>query len=381
MLRSMTAFGRARGVSRSGNRDITVEVKSVNSRYLDLSIRLPRSLSHLEDKIRTYISERGIVRGKVELSVTADVISQDGGDIILDEGAAEAYIRALCALRDRFSLADDISVMTVAQNHELFRTRRPADDCERDYLDVLPIMSEALDVFCRRREDEGAALVRDIHLKMDRIRALAERAKALSEADIADYRERLYTRIKKVLDESGMEVAESRIITEAALYADRVAVDEETVRLESHFAAMDEMLASDQPSGRKLDFLIQEMNREVNTMGSKSNVTELSLIVVEMKNELEKTRVRFINIGFSNMVSADRIVAVATPDSAPIKRLIQDSRDFGRVIDCSCGRKTRSVIVTDSDHVILSAIQAETIAGRLDGECADDFTDDAELDE
>lgn len=296
MLRSMTAFGRARGVSRSGNRDITVEVKSVNSRYLDLSIRLPRSLSHLEDKIRTYISERGIVRGKVELSVTADVISQDGGDIILDEGAAEAYIRALCALRDRFSLADDISVMTVAQNHELFRTRRPADDCERDYLDVLPIMSEALDVFCRRREDEGVALVRDIHLKMDRIRALAERAKALSEADIADYRERLYTRIKKVLDESGMEVAESRIITEAALYADRVAVDEETVRLESHFAAMDEMLASDQPSGRKLDFLIQEMNREVNTMGSKSNVTELSLIVVEMKNELEKIREQIQNL-------------------------------------------------------------------------------------
>lgn len=296
MLKSMTAFGRARGVSSSGDRDITFEIKSVNSRYLDLSVRLPRSLTHLEDKIRAYISERGIVRGKVEVSVLADVLSQNCTDVILDDGAAKAYIDALYALRDRFSLADDITVMKVAENRELFRVRRPDDDCEKDYVDLLPIMSEALDVFCRRREDEGRALVTDIRGKVEKIRALADRAKALSEADIADYRDRLYARIKKVVEETGAEIAENRIITEAAIYADRVAVDEEVVRLESHFAAMDEMLASDQPSGRKLDFLIQEMNREVNTMGSKSNVTELSLIVVEIKNELEKIREQIQNL-------------------------------------------------------------------------------------
>lgn len=296
MLRSMTAFGRARVLTAAGDKDVTVELKSVNSRYLDLSVRLPRYISYLEDKVRAYLAAAGVTRGKVEVNISVEVLSDASSTVILDTAAAESYITALRALRDQFGLADDISVMTVAQNRELFRTRRPEDDGERDFADILPALSEAVEMFCRRREDEGTALVTDIRKKAERIAELAAHVKEMSEGDIAGYREKLFTRIKKILDETSLEIAEGRILTEAAVYADRVSIDEEIVRLGSHLAAMEEIVIADQPAGRKLDFLVQEMNREVNTIGSKASHTEISHLVVEMKNELEKIREQIQNI-------------------------------------------------------------------------------------
>ncbi len=296
MLKSMTGFGRSRKMNAAGDKDITVEIRSVNSRYLDLTVKMPRSVSYLEDRVRTYLSSRGIVRGKVELYVGIDVLSETGTDVILDRGAAESYIAALRTLRDEFGLADDISVMTVAQNRELFRTRRPEDNGDRDFADILPALSEAVDIFCAAREREGASLESDLRGKVDNIKECARKVAALSDADTKECRDKLYARISKILEDTGVEIAESRILTEAAVYADRIAIDEELVRLDSHFAAMDEIFASDAPAGRRLDFLMQEMNRETNTIGSKASNSEIAHLVVEMKNELEKIREQIQNI-------------------------------------------------------------------------------------
>lgn len=296
MLRSMTAFGRARAVTAAGDKDVTVEIKSVNSRYLDLTVKLPRYISYLEDKVKAYLASAGVVRGKVEVGIYVEILSDVNSTVVLDTGAAESYINALRALRDTFGLEDDITTMSVAQNRELFRTRRPEDDGERDFADILPALTEAVEMFKKRREDEGAALVTDIRTKAEKIAECAAKVKEMSEGDIAGYREKLFTRIKKILDEAALEIAEGRILTEAAVYADRVAIDEEIVRLGSHLSALDEILSSDEPAGRKLDFLVQEMNREVNTIGSKASHTDISHIVVEMKNELEKIREQIQNI-------------------------------------------------------------------------------------
>ncbi len=296
MPRSMTAFGRARVMNSAGDKDVTVEIKSVNSRFLDLTVKMPRYISYLEDNVRAYISQKGIVRGKVEVYIGVDILTDTTSSVRLDTAAADSYMVALWALRDRFGLADDISVMSVAQNKELFRTVRPEDDGERDLADILPALDSAIDAFCRRREAEGAALVSDIRHKAEKIAGLAEKVRAMSEGDIAGYREKLFTRIKKILDEASLEIAEGRILTEAAVYADRVSIDEEIVRLGSHLAALEDILTSDEPAGRKLDFLVQEMNREVNTIGSKASHTEISHLVVDMKNELEKIREQIQNI-------------------------------------------------------------------------------------
>jgi len=292
----MTAFGRARVQNAAGDRDVTVEIKSVNSRFLDLTVKLPRYISYLEDKVRSHISASGIVRGKVEVYVSVDILADTAATVQLDTAAAESYITALKALRDQFGLADDISVMSVAQNRDLFRTVRSEDDAEKDFADILPALNEAIEMFCTRRCDEGAALAADVRKKGARIGELAHQVKALSEGDIAGYREKLFARIKKILDEAALEIAEGRILTEAAVYADRVSIDEELVRLDSHLAALEDILSSSEPAGRKLDFLVQEMNREANTIGSKANHTEVSHIVVEMKNELEKIREQIQNI-------------------------------------------------------------------------------------
>ncbi len=296
MLRSMTAFGRARVMNDAGDKDVTVEIKSVNSRFLDLTVKLPRFLSYLEDKVKGYVSSNGIVRGKVEVYIGVDILADKTTALRLDTAAADSYIEALRALRDRYSLTDDITVMSVAQNRELFRTVRSDDDADRDFADIRPALDEAIAAFCKRREDEGQSLLADIRGKAEKIGNLADKVRELSEGDIAGYREKLFARIKKILDEAALEIAEGRILTEAAVYADRVSVDEEIVRLGSHLAAFEDIVTSEGPAGRKLDFLVQEMNREVNTIGSKANHTEVSHIVVDMKNELEKIREQIQNI-------------------------------------------------------------------------------------
>ncbi len=296
MLKSMTAFGRARAMTPSGDRDITAELRSVNSRYLDVSVRLPRMMSFLEEKIKVYLAERGISRGKIEVNINVNVVSEEGVEYVLDTAAARSYITALETLRDSFGLRDDISVMQVAANRDLFTVKKPEDDMERDWNDVKPVLAAAVDAFLDRRAREGKNLEEDIVKKCENIKAIAAKIKILSEGDITGYSAKLEQRIRQFLADFDTEAAEQRILTEAAIYADRAAIDEELVRLDSHFTAMADILASDEAAGRKLDFLLQEMNRETNTIGSKAGNAEIAHMVVDIKCELEKIREQIQNI-------------------------------------------------------------------------------------
>lgn len=296
MLKSMTAFGRARSLSSDASLDITAEIKSVNSRYLDVTVKLPRMYSFLEDRVRTFVSEKGITRGKVEVYIGVDVLVQKGLEIDIDEGAAASYITALEKLRDRFGLKDDITAMKVAANRDIFIMKKADDDMERDWAEVKPVLEAAIEVFSDMRKAEGERLCLDIMKKAEGLKAMADRVRALSEKDIEEYPEKLVQRIRQLLQDFDIEIAEQRILTESAIFADRAAIDEEIVRLGSHFTALDGILRSDEAAGRKLDFLVQEINREINTAGSKSQDPEIAHIVVDMKTELEKIREQIQNL-------------------------------------------------------------------------------------
>ncbi len=296
MPKSMTAFGRARNTSADGSKDITAEIKSVNSRYMDCTVKLPRMYSFLEERIKAYLTSRGIQRGKVEIYIGVDVLEQAGSEVYLDRAAAASYIAALEALRDEFDLRDDISVMRVAANRELFSVRKPDDDAERDWEDVRSVLAPAIDAFLLRREAEGARLMADINSKIEGIKTIAAKIAEISAADIQGYGAKLEERIRKFLADFDVEISEQRILTEAAVFADKAAIDEELVRLASHFETFREIAESPEPAGRKLDFLLQEMNRETNTMGSKCSNAEIAHLVVDIKAELEKIREQIQNI-------------------------------------------------------------------------------------
>ncbi len=296
MLKSMTAFGRARKMSSDGALDITAEIRSVNSRYLDCTVRLSRLYAHLEDRVKAYLSEAGVTRGKVEVYVGVDVLEQRGLEVMLDREAARSYIAALGQLRDEFGLKDDISVMRVAANRDLFTVKKPEEDDDRDWAEIRTVLAEAVDGFNAMRAKEGENLCSDLLVKADRIREMAGEVKKLSEEDIAGYPQKLEQRIRKFLADFDAEASEQRIVTEAAIFADKAAIDEELVRLDSHFKAFREIVTSDEAAGRKLDFLVQEINRETNTIGSKAGNAEIAHLVVDMKTEIEKIREQIQNL-------------------------------------------------------------------------------------
>ncbi|MBP3334373.1 MAG: YicC family protein [Clostridia bacterium] len=293
MTRSMTAYGRAVGSTQTKN--ITVEIKSVNSRYFDPQIKISRSFSYLEEKVKNYI-QNYISRGKVDVWVGVEVTENLGGDIKLDKAYAETYIKALRELRDEFDLQDDISVMRVAQNKDIFVFTTSEEDADAAWNEILPFLEQAMSVFMRARESEGEKLIADLLKKKAHIAELAEEVGKQSANATAGYRDKLEARIRSFLEDHTISIDESRILTECAIFADKIAVDEELVRLSSHFAAFDDILKSDEPVGKRLDFLIQEMNRETNTIGSKCSDSKIAHIVVEMKNELEKIREQVQNI-------------------------------------------------------------------------------------
>ncbi len=296
MLRSMTAFGRARSMSSDNALDITAEIKSVNSRYLDCSVRLPRIYSFLEEKVKAYLATAGITRGKVEVYVGVDVLQQKGLEVMLDSEAARSYLAALEKLRDEFALKDDISVMRVASNRDLFVMKKPDEDMEKDWEEIRAVLACAVESYNRMRSAEGENLAEDLRGKAENIKAAAAKVKEISEANIATYPAKLEQRIRQLLKDFDVQTTEQRILTEAAIFADKAAIDEELVRLSSHFKALDEILAANEPVGRKLDFLVQEINREINTIGSKSANAEIAHLVVDMKTELEKIREQIQNI-------------------------------------------------------------------------------------
>ena len=294
MLKSMTAFGRAE--CEADGRKITVELRSVNSRYFECSVRMPRSLGFSDDKVKSFLNTNGIARGKVDVGISVERVEPLPIKVGIDKAYAEGYIAALRELRDSYSLADDISVMRVASNRDVFTFEKEDEDVEKDWEIISPVISEALAAFLKAREEEGERLKRDLDAKVEGVKALVDEIEKLSLADIAGARARVEARLRKILDDLNFAADENRILSECAIYADRVAIDEELVRLRSHFDAYANITSSGEPAGRKLDFLMQEMNREINTIGSKCQNSATAHIVVDVKCEFEKIREQIQNI-------------------------------------------------------------------------------------
>lgn len=293
MLKSMTSFGRSR--QNIGGKDITVEIKSVNNRYFDCSVKLPRVYSHLEQNIKPYLQERGISRGKVDVFVTVDFSQSTDTEISINTEYAQNYINALKALKESFGLDGEITVMDIAKAPDVL-TFKKKDDDENDWADLQSVLCCAADSFMSARISEGERIKNDLCLKAENVKCIVGQIKELSESDIGGYKARLEEKLRAVLSDNNITVDENRILTECAIYADKAAIDEELVRLSSHFEAFYNYLESSEPVGRSLDFLLQEMNREINTVGSKCANAQIAKLVVSVKTELEKIREQIQNI-------------------------------------------------------------------------------------
>lgn len=294
MFKSMTSFGRYRETI--DGRDITVEIKSVNNRFFECQIRIPRAYAHLEPKIKPYLQSRGISRGKVDVNITVSGSGDGETEIAINREYAKKYIAALKQLKSSFSLHGRISVMDVARNPEVFTTVKTECDEAKQWQDILAVLSVATDKFLEARKSEGKRIEADLVSKIDGIRGIVEQISAVSEKDIDSYKIRLEEKIRAALADNNISIDENRILTECAIYADKAAIDEEIVRLQSHFVAFDEYITKEEPVGRSLDFLLQEMNREVNTIGSKCANSVISRHVIDIKTELEKIREQIQNI-------------------------------------------------------------------------------------
>ena len=291
LIKSMTGYGRA--VETVNGREFTVELRSVNNRYLDCSVRLPRILSFAEDAVKQAVKQT-ISRGKVDVFIT---LRSEGGDetqISLNKTVLEGYLTAMRQMVTEFGVTDDIGVSTVSRLPEVFLIEKPEVDEEQLLLDLMLVVNKALESYDAMRCAEGQALDRDLRSRGQTILELVAQVERGNAQTVIDYRTRLEAKLHEVLANTAID--ESRILTEAAIFADKVAVDEETVRLRSHLEQMNTMLSGGGAVGRKLDFLLQEMNREANTIGSKCTDVKLARIVVEIKAELEKIREQTQNI-------------------------------------------------------------------------------------
>lgn len=291
MVKSMTGYGRA--VETVNGREFTVEVRSVNNRYLDCTVKLPRGLSFGEDAVKQAVKAR-ITRGKVDVFVSVRSEGAQDTTVSLNKPMVEGYIAAMEQMKRDYGLAGEITVAMVAALPEAFLLDKPQVDEEQLLKDFLGVTEKALAAFDTMRRVEGQALEQDLRTRGNTVLSLVEQVEGGSAQTVTDYRLRLENKLKEVLASTSID--ESRILTEAAIFADKVAVDEETVRLRSHLSQMNTMLETGEPIGRKLDFLLQEMNREANTIGSKCTDVRLAKVVVEIKAELEKIREQTQNI-------------------------------------------------------------------------------------
>jgi len=287
----MTGYGRA--VETVNGREFTVELRSVNNRYLDCSVRLPRMLSFAEDAVKQAV-KGSISRGKVDVFITVRSEAGDEVQVSLNKSVLESYLAAMHQMVDEFGVQDDISVSAVSRLPEVFVIEKPQVDEEQLMADLMSVVTKALEGYDAMRCTEGEALDRDLRSRGETILELVSQVEAGNGKTVSDYRARLEAKIREVLANTAID--ESRILTEAAIFADKVAVDEETVRLRSHLKQMNTMLSAGGAVGRKLDFLLQEMNREANTIGSKCTDVALARIVVDIKAELEKIREQTQNI-------------------------------------------------------------------------------------
>lgn len=291
MIKSMTGYGRA--VETVNAREFTVELRSVNNRYLDCSVRLPRILTFGEEAVKQAV-KTFVSRGKVDVFVSVRSECGDELQVTLNEAVLKSYLDAMHRMVDEYGVKDDIQVSTVARMPEVFQIEKPQVDEEQLLADLMQVVQKALESYDAMRIAEGTALEQDLRSRGNTILEYVSVVEQGNAQTVEDYRTRLENKLREVLENRNLD--ESRILTEAAIFADKVAVDEETVRLRSHIAQMNTMLTQGGAVGRKLDFLLQEMNREANTIGSKCTDVNLARVVVDIKAELEKIREQTQNI-------------------------------------------------------------------------------------
>ena len=291
VLKSMTGYGRNEAIE--GGKKILCEIKSVNHRYSDYSIKVPKYYGFLEDKVREFVSKH-VSRGKIDVYIGIESYAEADKEIVVNKELARSYLEALYSLRDEFNLRDDISVNSVSRYPDIFVQERKAEDEEEIWQNVKTVLEPALISFTEMREREGERIQKDLEARVCYMKTLAAKIEERSPETVREYRERLYEKIKDVLE--NREIDDARVLTEVAIFADKVAVNEEMVRLSSHFEEFFGICQSGEPAGRKLDFLIQEINREINTTGSKASDIEIAKIVVDLKAETEKLREQIQNI-------------------------------------------------------------------------------------
>ncbi len=291
LVKSMTGYGRA--VETVNGREFTVELRSVNNRYLDCTVKMPRLYAFAEDSVKTHVKS-AISRGKVDVFIAVNVMEDMQMRISVNHPVLEGYLSAMRSIASDYGVRDDISVTALSRLPDVFVVEKAEEDEEKLTQDILSVVDKALEKFTAMRTTEGAALEADLRGRAATILTLVEKVEQRSPVTLAEYRARLTEKMQEVLQSTTID--EGRILQEAAIYADKIAVDEETVRLRSHLNQLETMLTNGGAIGRKLDFLLQELNREANTIGSKGNDLEQARTVVEIKAELEKIREQTQNI-------------------------------------------------------------------------------------
>lgn len=292
MVCSMTGFGRSNS-DEGGKRSFTIEMKSINHRYLDVNVKMPRSLLSLEEKIRKYINGR-LSRGKVDIFITYNNYERSDLAANFNETLGDSYIKCLQEIKDRYQVRDDISVSLIARFPDVIYVEEKEEDLDEIWEVLKVTLEDATNMLIHMRNEEGKKLAEDIIKKCEAIQGSLASIEVRSPQLVTEYKEKLTERLKELLDNSHLD--ENRLYMEVALFADKSSIDEEITRLKSHISQVEKTLKSDEPIGRKLDFIVQEMNREANTIASKSNDLELTNLALNIKNEIEKIREQVQNI-------------------------------------------------------------------------------------
>lgn len=292
LIKSMTGFGRAQKVF--ANKEITVEIRSVNHRYFEFSARVPRAYSYLEERLKNHLKTT-ISRGKIEASVMIAAVEGETTSVVrINQGLAKAYLNALKSLSEELQVRNDVTVSQLARFSDIFTVSKAEEDEDEIWAMVQETADEAVQRFVAMRTLEGEKMEQDLLNRLINIENWVAQVEEQSPKTLENYRTRLKAKMDEILDDKSID--DARILAEAAIFADKIAVDEETVRLRSHIKQFREILKAEEPVGRKLDFLVQEFNRETNTIGSKAQDVNIAKIVVDIKSEIEKIREQIQNI-------------------------------------------------------------------------------------
>lgn len=293
MIKSMTGFGRCRTVLHG--REISVEIKSVNHRFFEFSCRTPKGYGFLDDKLKALVNSR-VSRGKIDMFVTVGAAEDTPAEVIINHSLVSGYINAMKEISETYGIENDVTVTAISRFPDVYTVSKAPENEEEITADVLEAANTAIDGFIAMREAEGEKMKADILGRAEVILATVDEIDERSPQTVKEYEERLLDRINRTLQDYNINIDEQRVLTEVAVFADKVAVAEETVRLRSHFAQLSKIMESQTPIGREIDFIIQEMNREANTIGSKVQDAEIAHKVVKIKSEIEKMREQIQNI-------------------------------------------------------------------------------------